>query len=270
MTTEPYWQEEPYDDEGEGEAVPETFFPLRGIAEKLCALLVVDLLLFAAQMFMDFWLMRVAQDTIAGRQFLRRDLDLFDPLSTILALVHLVIRLIVALTFIGWLFRAYRNVPALGSGDTRYAPGWAILAFFVPILNLFRPYQILCEAWEAGEPYVEGDETERVDRRQRPALLGWWALWLVAGALSQLTFRMVLWEQAMRNPEQALFETRMGLVAACIAIVCDLLTVLLVRRLTNRQERRERALIEAEERWDADAASDLAPSADLDPEHTSD
>ena len=33
----------------------------------------------------------------------------------------------------------------------QYAPKWSVWGFIVPILNLFRPYQVMNELWQASE-----------------------------------------------------------------------------------------------------------------------
>ena len=49
-----------------------------------------------------------------------------------------------------WMFRAYNNVDAVAPGARRYDGGWAIGSWFVPILNLFRPKQIINDIWRAA------------------------------------------------------------------------------------------------------------------------
>ena len=55
-------------------------------------------------------------------------------------------------TFILWLFRASRNLRALGNQSVEYSPGWAIGAWFIPIGNLFIPYQVTAEIWNRSHP----------------------------------------------------------------------------------------------------------------------
>ena len=46
-----------------------------------------------------------------------------------------------AIAFISWMHRAYSNIQALPPAYPRYATGWTIGAWFVPILNFFRPQE---------------------------------------------------------------------------------------------------------------------------------
>jgi hypothetical protein len=57
-----------------------------------------------------------------------------------------------ALFFLLWTYRSYRHLSALSDRDLRFSPGWAVGWFFAPIMNLFRPYQVMKEIWEESDP----------------------------------------------------------------------------------------------------------------------
>ncbi len=253
MATDPYPEEEsPYGADDRGEEL-EPFRPLRGVATLTCVLIAGDVLLGLVQTYMDFWLIGIAQATLAGRPVPLSEGELFDTLSVALTVVHLTVRLATAVAFITWLYRAYKNVPTLGAGDTKYTAGWAVGAWFVPILNLFRPYQIVREAWDAGESYVAGEDADRIVRPAGHALLGWWwGTWILSGIVGQVAVRMSL---SARGPQEILAATHLGLANEIIALPCAFLAIAVVLRLTARQEAREEALASAEERWEAERAA---------------
>lgn len=77
-----------------------------------------------------------------------------------------------AVFFIMWLRRAYYNLWAASPGSVSYSEGWAAGAWFVPILNLFRPYQIMREIWTGTQGLVP----HKFPEAHPPALVGyWWA-----------------------------------------------------------------------------------------------
>ena len=79
-----------------------------------------------------------------------------------------------AIVFIMWLYRAYQNVDATDPGRRRYGYGWAISGWFVPILNFWRPKQIVNDIWRAGQN--PGDPGF--------LLIAWWLLWIANGFVS--------------------------------------------------------------------------------------
>jgi uncharacterized protein DUF4328 len=74
--------------------------------------------------------------------------------------------------FIVWFYQARKNAEGRGWRQ-RWGPGWAIGAWFVPVILLWFPYQIMADIWRAGLP---------ASQRSRPAWLPiiWWACWLLA------------------------------------------------------------------------------------------
>jgi len=48
-----------------------------------------------------------------------------------------------AVAFVTWLYRARANLRAFGTRHLRFQRNWTILGFVIPVLNLFRPYQVV-------------------------------------------------------------------------------------------------------------------------------
>ena len=49
-----------------------------------------------------------------------------------------------------WIYRANYNVRILGADGLANSPGWDVGWSFVPIANLWKPYQVLKEIWKAS------------------------------------------------------------------------------------------------------------------------
>lgn len=60
--------------------------------------------------------------------------------------IQLIAFLSTAVYFLQWFSRAYNNLYIVGA-RLRFEKGWAIGAWFVPILNYIRPYRIMQEIW---------------------------------------------------------------------------------------------------------------------------
>ncbi len=50
-----------------------------------------------------------------------------------------------------WTRRLYGNLRPLGFHELRFGEGWALGGWFVPVVNLVRPKQIVNDIWRAGE-----------------------------------------------------------------------------------------------------------------------
>jgi hypothetical protein len=97
--------------------------------------------------------------------------------------------LVSAAVFIAWFYRSYKNLRRLGVQNMRYRLGWAIGAWFVPILSLFRPKQIANDIWRGSERGVEvGAQWRQVEV---PSLVHWWwGLFLAQGLLLEIGQRL--------------------------------------------------------------------------------
>src|SRR5688572_9717366 len=57
--------------------------------------------------------------------------------------------------FLVWMRRSYINLKALGVRGLEYSPGWAVGCWFIPFVNLVRPYTIMKEIWTRSDPDLE-------------------------------------------------------------------------------------------------------------------
>jgi hypothetical protein len=87
-------------------------------------------------------------------------LDLIFVLATIAALVVALI----------WQYRAASSARALGYEAT-HSPGWGVGCWFVPIVNLWMPYQAIRDCLPPDDPH-------------RPLVLRWWLIVLGAEILT--------------------------------------------------------------------------------------
>jgi len=118
-----------------------------------------------------------------------------------------------AVVFIVWLHGAYRR---LDPARRRFGTGWAIGAWFVPVLNLWRPKQLVNDL--AGGP-------RRLTR-------AWWLLFVFAYYFDGL----ILWNFPDEWADETRTRTFAYIVLEAVAVVAAVLAILLVRRLSRATE----------------------------------
>ena len=163
-------------------------------------------------------------------------LDASDGRLNVALIAGLVVYLLGAVIFVFWFHRAYGNLRHIRGRMSRGA-GWAIGAWFVPILNLFRPWQIAVETWEGSDPDMRDWDTraERV-----PAFIHvWWICW-VLGTIGDRVYSNT--SVATIAAERS--ATILLIVTLALELVSGVLAIRLVRRLTRRQEERAQRLRE--------------------------
>jgi hypothetical protein len=159
------------------------------------------------------------------------------------ALLQVVIFIATAVAFLLWLHRVYRNLPALGAAKPGTTPGWAVGYFFVPFVNLFKPFQVVSEIWRESTPAPETHEGFGGGSVQShtAALVGWWwAFWLIA------SISMLAGERALDKSvtiEGMLLASRLIIAAHALFVVAGALAILVVKRIDEMQEAKFRQTV---------------------------
>ena len=117
--------------------------------------------------------------------------------------------------------------------------------FFVPFLNLVRPYQVMREVWCSSYlPSLESGATPEGQSPQPPTLTlvgWWWGLFLLSGALGRISARIAL------AGDPTLQQLKIGSVASLISDLIDIPTAWLAIRIIGQINR-----------WQNERASRLA------------
>ncbi len=151
----------------------------------------------------------------------------------LLALAKLAFYIGSAIPFLMWFHRAHRNLPALGNRRLEYTPGWAVGAWFVPILNLFRPYQIMREVWKGSDP--ENLQTSYPGGAGGSAMVGWWwALFIVMGVSGNMTNI----NSTDRSLDGLITTSWTLIVSSLLSLPAGLLAILMVRAVDANQQQR--------------------------------
>jgi hypothetical protein len=156
-----------------------------------------------------------------------------DPIQGIIGLLQSGLGIVTGITFLKWIYRAYKNIQGFGAEGLRFSPGWAVGYYFIPILSLIRPVQVMSEIWRAS------DDPKNWPRRSGSWLIvSWWALFLIYTGVTQVSLEIAL--QASTNDQWTL--------AAVLAIAGDLFSIPLsiaALRLVTEIYQRQKLLVES-------------------------
>jgi len=143
------------------------------------------------------------------------------------ALAQLAIFIPTGALFIAWMYRACRNVRAFGAQGLKVSPTWAVLSFFVPVFNLWKPYEAMRELWQAS---CTPKNWYRVPTGF--LLPGWWLLWILSNGLSRLALRIVF---PPDNFDRLLLFTYAELTSQVLEALLCVCLMTLVSDITRRQ-----------------------------------
>lgn len=143
-------------------------------------------------------------------------------------LLYLVALIVSIATYLMWLHRAVGNLAVVRSGDAgtplRFTPGWAVGWYFIPIMNLFRPFQVMGELYRESNP----------EHRSSPQITWWWVLWVAAAFLGP-GLTGVLTDQ---NAGEAIVSDWRIIASNAVLIADAALIYLIIDRICVWQDRR--------------------------------
>ena len=105
----------------------------------------------------------------------------YDTGTAVAALVLTVVHLAVLVLMITWLYQAHRS-DRMDPSRLEHKSGWAIGGWFVPFLNLVRPYQVVEDVRVASQSTFG---------RQSDVVLAWWLTVVGASIAGRVTAALI-------------------------------------------------------------------------------
>lgn len=156
-----------------------------------------------------------------------------DTREQIIGIVYLIVFVLSAITFIRWFRRAYYNLNI--RTNCNHSEGWAAGSWFVPIISLYRPYQIMKEMWIETTKLIKYKSTDYVS--DTTLVIGlWWALWIISSYVGQYIMKSSL---KAKTIEAFLDSTIADIVMSIIGIPLAILTVRIIKSYSLKEEKLE-------------------------------
>ena len=86
---------------------------------------------------------------------------------------------VIAILFLRFLYKAVQQAKGYTTPFTYVSPGWAVGYWFIPIMNLYRPFEVVKNLSKACGQQASGDGKPAVGEQ---LLSAWWAMFLISNA----------------------------------------------------------------------------------------
>lgn len=154
-----------------------------------------------------------------------------DTREQIIGILYLIIFITSAVTFIQWFRRAYYNLNV--RTNCSHSEGWAAGSWFVPIISLFRPYQIMKEMWGKTTNLIKSKTSDIVENSTM--IIGlWWTLWIISNYIGKYVLKTAFKAESIEN---FINSTLADMIMSIIGIPLAILTVTIIKSYSLKEEK---------------------------------
>lgn len=189
---------------------------------KVAITLIWIVLFFDIISFMSSYMQYDLLQTVSKGGFITTDeANENDFREQVIAIIYMVVNVISAVTFIMWFRRAYFNLH-LRINNLSHTEGWAAGCWFVPIICLYRPYQIMKELYQDSKLLLMQHESDGAENFSTKFLGIWWTMWIINHFIGQFVFKYSLKAESI---EELTTSTIASMVGNSTGIVLAIITV---------------------------------------------
>jgi hypothetical protein len=210
--------------------------PLRGLGQAVMGLLGLVIVVNLIALWVDLIQLGLVTDIRDGERVGLQELTDSDDRVATVGLLQVGAYAVCAIAFLIWYGRAFRNLERLGARGLQWGKRWVIAYWFIPIVSLLMPKQVIDDIWRASDPELPA-VTHEWEKSRVPVLFHvWWILWIVSAFVANALFRSSL--DAQENPDELVSVATEYVVIDVIDLIPAVLAILVVRKTTDRQEER--------------------------------
>ncbi|MCD4824697.1 MAG: DUF4328 domain-containing protein [Phycisphaerae bacterium] len=148
----------------------------------------------------------------------------------IFSIVFIAWSLIFLAAFLTWNYRVYKNLKPLKARPIRSTPGGAVGWYFCPIVNLWKPCQLMNDIWLGSNP-----RKRSFSAKGGPAfVLLWWLVWMGSEILA-VTYKNMPGETIEQIIAYSNFYIYMMVLEICWIAITAALILTVSRRQIERQ-----------------------------------
>lgn len=154
---------------------------------------------------------------------------------------YLILFSLSGIAFIQWFRRAYFNLHQLNI-DLSRQDNWAAMSWFIPVMNLFVPYEMMRELYVETPKYINNTDTGITVNSKLWIINIWWALWIILGLAN---IANLLTSSDFTNINSLYTSTIISIVHGIIYIPLGVFAVLVIGNY-GKLEAQLRASVQAE------------------------
>ena len=154
-----------------------------------------------------------------------------DLIEGIIAMIYLIVYITSVVTFIQWFRRAYYNLNI--RTNCSHSDNWAVISWFIPIISLFRPYQIMKEMWLHTSELIIAKSNKKNKNGNGIIIFLWWILWIFSNFIGNYITRNLFKQEGIINLINTIkAEISLGIIGFTLAII----TYIMIDKYSQKEE----------------------------------
>lgn len=198
-------------------------------AKNAITLIWIILILEIASLISGYFQYNLLQAAANGAEISIEEANSNDSREQVIGILYLIAFIISSVTFIQWFRRAYFNLHQKVD-YLSYTEGWAAGSWFVPILHLYRPYQIMREIYRKTEDLLISNRVDFGINLSMSSLAWWWAFWIINNFIGQFVYRYSLKAESI---DELITLTVAGMLSNLVGIPLAILAVKVIKNYAN-------------------------------------
>jgi len=150
-----------------------------------------------------------------------------DTRQQIIVIFKIALYIVTAIFFLKWIFRAAYNAHKMSVLKMKFTPGRSIGWYFIPVGNLWKPYQAMKESYAASK-----DPLNRYNRLPDLIFPLSWLFFILSSVLGNTAFRLMT---RAKEINEFIVATDVSVAADLTSIASAFVAIILVRRIYRMQ-----------------------------------
>lgn len=189
---------------------------------------VINIIAIISSLF-EYNLLQRAKD---GANISMNEAQLNDVRQNYIKVVSLLIYIALIVLFINWFRRAYSNLQRLQI-KTKYKDRMAIWSFFIPILNLQWPFEIMEEIWQKSIAHITYFKPDN-NLNPNSTFIGiWWIVLLISNFAGNITSRLF---GNGENIDELMQASIANMAFNFLVIISALLAIYVINKVSNIED----------------------------------
>lgn len=156
-----------------------------------------------------------------------------DLRQQIIGIGQTVIYIASVVVFLNWFRRSYGNLHRLGI-SLNNKESMTVWSWFIPIISLFKPVQIMSELWKETQNKIKKFDTNYTIKNGGLLIGLWWTMFIISNIIGRYFFKTVFKDQTL---EELIDGARLIIVSDVMQVLEALLVILIVSKLSKMESK---------------------------------